>query len=97
MDMEQKDEGLIRLMKSPHLYLYADLHGADHTMLKLPERVAELKEGIKGYRIPAKTDQLLLRYEEERGRYDEAENASTGCSISRKSPKRKALPSIKDC
>lgn len=75
LDMEQKDEGLIRLMKSLHLYLYADLHGADHTMLKLPERVTELKEGIKGYRIPAKTDQLLLRYEEERGRYDEAENA----------------------
>ena len=75
LDMEQKDEGLIRLMKSLHLYLYADLHRADHTMLKLPERVAELKEGIKGYRIPAKTDQLLLRYEEERGRYDEAENA----------------------
>lgn len=75
LDMEQKDEGLIRLMKSLHLYLYADLHGADHTMLKLRERVAELKEGIKGYRIPAKTDQLLFRYEEERGRYDEAENA----------------------
>jgi len=75
LDMEQKDEGLTRLMKSLHLYLYADLHGADHTMLKLPERVAELKEQTKGYRLPAKTDKLLLSYDEERGRYDEAENA----------------------
>lgn len=75
LDMEQKDEGLTRLMKSLHLYLIADLHGADHTMLKLPERVEELKAQTRGYRLPAKTDKLLLGYEEEQGRYDEAENA----------------------
>ncbi|MCJ8014489.1 DUF6483 family protein [Paenibacillus sp. KQZ6P-2] len=75
LDMDQKDEGLNRLMKSLHLYLYADLHGAEHSMLKLPEQVAELKDQIKGYRLPAKTDKLLLSYEEEQGRYDEAENA----------------------
>lgn len=75
MDMDRQDEGLTRLMKSLHLYLYADLHGADHTMLKLPERVAELKEQVKGYRLPAKTDRLLFGYEEKQGRYAEAENA----------------------
>lgn len=75
LDMQQKDEGLTRLMKSLHLYLIADLHGADHTMLKLPERVEELKVQTRGYRLPAKTDKLLLGYEEEQGRYDEAENA----------------------
>ncbi len=75
LDMQQKDEGLTRLMKSLHLYLIADLHGADHTMLKLPERVEELKAQTRGYRLPAKTDKLLLGYEEEQGRYDEAENA----------------------
>ncbi|MEC0243757.1 DUF6483 family protein [Paenibacillus dokdonensis] len=75
LDMGHKDEGLTRLMKSLHLYLYADLHGADHSMLKLPERVTDLKEQLKGYRLPAKTDKLLLGYEEEQGHYDEAENA----------------------
>ncbi|WP_136609066.1 DUF6483 family protein [Paenibacillus dokdonensis] len=75
LDMGYKDEGLTRLMKSLHLYLYADLHGADHSMLKLPDRVTDLKEQLKGYRLPAKTDKLLLGYEEEQGHYDEAENA----------------------
>ncbi|MFU1793433.1 DUF6483 family protein [Paenibacillus azoreducens] len=74
LDMGRKDEGLTRLIKTLHLYLYADLHGADHTMLKLPERIAMLKDQIKGYRLPAKTDKLLLGYEEAQGRYDEAEN-----------------------
>ncbi|MED5021023.1 DUF6483 family protein [Paenibacillus chibensis] len=75
LDMGQTDEGLTRLMKSLHLYLFADLHGADHSMLKLPERVAELKGQTRSYRLPAKTDKLLLGYEEEQGRYAEAENA----------------------
>ncbi|MWV47307.1 hypothetical protein GRF59_27305 [Paenibacillus sp. HJL G12] len=75
LDMDRKDEGLTRLMKSLHLYLYADLHGADHSILKLPERVEALKEQIKTYRLPAKTDKLLLDYEENRGHYAEAENA----------------------
>lgn len=75
LDMGQTDEGLTRLMKSLHLYLFADLHGADHSMLKLPERVAELKGQTRSYRLPAKTDKLLFGYEEEQGRYAEAENA----------------------
>lgn len=75
LDMGRGDEGLTRLMKSLHLYLYADLHGADHSMLKLPERVADLREQLKGYRLPAKTDKLLLGYAEEQGHFDEAENA----------------------
>ncbi|MDR0270936.1 DUF6483 family protein [Paenibacillus sp.] len=75
LDMGHKEEGLTRLMKSLHLYLYADLHGADHSMLKLPERVSELKDQVKSYRLPTKTDKLLLEFEEAQGRYDEAENA----------------------
>ncbi|MEC0372647.1 DUF6483 family protein [Paenibacillus chibensis] len=75
LDMGQTDEGLTRLMKSLHLYLFADLHGADHSMLKLPERIAELKGQTRSYRLPAKTDKLLLGYEEEQGRYAESENA----------------------
>lgn len=75
MDMGQKDEGLKRMMKSLHLYLFASLHGGDREMLQLPDRVAELKEQAKGHRLPAKTDKLLLGYEEQEGRYDESENA----------------------
>ncbi|MNL81461.1 hypothetical protein D3C87_2085890 [compost metagenome] len=30
---------------------------------------------VQGYRLPSETEKLLLRYEEERGRYDLAENA----------------------
>ncbi|RED30474.1 DUF6483 family protein [Paenibacillus sp. VMFN-D1] len=73
-DMGEADEALRRFMKSLHLYLYADLNGAQRSMLQLQDRVAELKDEVKGYRLPVKTEKILLSYEEKEGRFDEAEN-----------------------
>ncbi|CAM3030704.1 DUF6483 domain-containing protein [Paenibacillus sediminis] len=69
------DEGIVRLMKSLHLYLYAALHGADLELQDLPQQIAELKERLKGYELPVKSEKLVLQYEEQQGHFDLAENA----------------------
>ncbi|RUT28925.1 hypothetical protein EJP77_16085 [Paenibacillus zeisoli] len=75
IDNQEKDKGLIRSIKALHLFLYAALEGADRTLWNLENQVSELESMVKGYRLPSETELLLLRYEEERGRYDLAENA----------------------
>ncbi|MCM3786362.1 DUF6483 family protein [Neobacillus mesonae] len=75
MDQGQTDLALVRLMKSLHLYLYSLLHGANKEILKAPERVVSLREEVKEYELPEKTERLMALYHEEAGRYDEAENS----------------------
>jgi len=75
MDSGQTDEGLTRFMKSLHLYLVADIHGANKELIKLTEQVDNLLNQLKDYRLPPKTETLLFRYQEGNGQYAEAENA----------------------
>jgi len=70
----RQDEGLFRLMKSLHLYLAAELHGADHSLWNLETETAKLLSRLKDYRLPLDTERLLLDYEEAHGRFDQAEN-----------------------
>jgi hypothetical protein len=62
-------------MRALHLYLYADLHGADREMLQMTTDIDELLEEIKMYRLPAKTERLLLTYMESIGHYSKAEDS----------------------
>ncbi|WP_151737433.1 DUF6483 family protein [Paenibacillus tengchongensis] len=69
------DEALFREMRSLHLYLYADLQGADRELLELTAAVDELLGEVEGYRLPAKTERLLMPYMESLGRYAKAEDS----------------------
>ncbi|CAH1057916.1 DUF6483 family protein [Paenibacillus pseudetheri] len=69
------DAALFRSMRALHLYLYADLHGADREMLQMTEDINELLEEVKAYRLPAKTERLLLVYMESIGHYSKAEDS----------------------
>ncbi|GGG17009.1 DUF6483 family protein [Paenibacillus aceti] len=71
----RQDEGIFRLMKSLHLYLAADLHGADHSLWDLETETDKLLARLRQYRLPADTEHLLLDYEEAHGRFDKAEDA----------------------
>ncbi|OAB30972.1 hypothetical protein PMSD_18910 [Paenibacillus macquariensis subsp. defensor] len=75
MDLGQIDEGLTRFMKSLHLYLVADIHGANKELIKLADQVDNLLNQLKDYRLPPKTETLLFHYQEGNGHYAEAENA----------------------
>ncbi|OAB40950.1 DUF6483 family protein [Paenibacillus glacialis] len=75
MDSGQIDEGLTRFMKSLHLYLVAELHGANKELIQLPNQVDNLLNQLKDYRLPLKTETLLFHYQEKNGCYAEAENA----------------------
>lgn len=70
-----KEAALFRAMRSLHLFLYADLHGADRELLRMPEEIAELLLEVSAYRLPAKTERLLMTYMESLGRYDKAEDS----------------------
>lgn len=70
----RQDEGLFRHMKSLHLYLAADLHGADRSLWDMEKETAKLLSRLKDYRLPVDTELLLLDYEEAHGRFDQAEN-----------------------
>lgn len=72
--MGKHDEGVIRFMKALHLYLTASLNGADRSLWNLDEEVKELLLHLKGYRLPTDTERILFRFEEEEGRFDQAEN-----------------------
>ncbi|GAB6992437.1 DUF6483 family protein [Paenibacillus pini] len=74
-EMQQEEESVKRLMKSLHLYLFAHMNGADQELLKLTDRIYEIREQVRGYRVPVKTERLILSYEEQRGQYGEAENS----------------------
>lgn len=75
IENQEQDKGLIRSIKALHLFLFAALEGADRSLWNLDAQVSELQSMVQGYRLPSETEKLLLRYEEERGRYDLAENA----------------------
>lgn len=70
-----QEQALFRAMRSLHLFLYADLHGADRDMLNMTEEIGELLAEVKPYRLPAKTERLLLAYMESMGRYAKAEDS----------------------
>ncbi|WP_223067795.1 DUF6483 family protein [Paenibacillus caui] len=74
LEMKQTDEGLMRLMKALHLFIYSSFHGADKELWNVDREVGEVLDAIKGYRPPADTEKLLFRYEEQEGRYDKAED-----------------------
>ncbi|MFD1775207.1 DUF6483 family protein [Paenibacillus rhizophilus] len=68
-------ELLPRLMKALHLYLYAALHGADRELLGLPKEIDDCLKDIEAYRLPVKTERLLMSYMESVGRYGKAEDS----------------------
>lgn len=70
-----KDAALFRAMRSLHLFLYADLHGAERELLQMPADIDELLIETQAYRLPAKTERLLLTYMESIGRYAKAEDS----------------------
>ncbi|MNO36902.1 hypothetical protein D3C76_269780 [compost metagenome] len=70
-----KDAALFRAMRSLHLFLYADLHGADRNLLQMPADINELLNETQAYSLPAKTERLLLSYMESIGRYAKAEDS----------------------
>lgn len=57
------------------MYVYAELHGADRELLNITQEIDELLQEVKGYRLPAKTERLMLRYMESVGRYSKAEDS----------------------
>lgn len=69
------DEALFRAMRSLHLFLYADLHGADREMLDMTAEIDGLLGEVEGYSLPVKTERLLLPYMESLGRYAKAEDS----------------------
>lgn len=74
LELDQKDAGLMRLMKALHLFIYSTFHGADKNLWNVDKEIQETLEAVKGYRPPADTEKLLFRYEEEEGRLDKAED-----------------------
>jgi hypothetical protein len=74
LELNQTDEGLKRLMKALHLFMYSSFHGADKQLWQVDLEVRSVLEAVKGYRLPPDTEKLLMSYEEEEGRYDKAED-----------------------
>lgn len=70
-----KDAALFRAMRSLHLFLYADLHGADRELMDMTKEIDELLREAREYMLPAKTERLLLTYMESLGRYAKAEDS----------------------
>lgn len=69
------EAALFRSMRSLHLFLYADLHGADRDLLHMTKEIDELLNEVEAYRLPVKTERLLLSYLESIGRYAKAEDS----------------------
>lgn len=74
LEMGDREQGLKSLLKALHLFLYAEQQGADPHAFQLHQRVDEILKEWKGFVLPVVVDELLLCYEEKRGRYAEAEN-----------------------
>lgn len=70
-----KEAALFRAIRALHLFLYADLYGADREMLQMKREIDELMKDTEGYRLPVKTERLLLPYMESLGRYSKAEDS----------------------
>ena len=75
--IEKNDDyaALSRLMKALHLYLYAYLHGADRNLLQIMQGIDEVIAAVAAYRLPVKTEYLLLSYLESAGRFGKAEDS----------------------
>lgn len=69
------EAALFRFMRSLHLFLYADLYGADRELLDMNKEVDELLKETEGYQLPVKTERQLLSYLESAGRYAKAEDS----------------------
>lgn len=69
------DAALFRSMRALHLFLYAELQGADRELLNITEEIDDLLQELKGYRLPSKTEWLVMRYMESVGRYSKAEDS----------------------
>ncbi|ANS75813.1 hypothetical protein AWM70_15480 [Paenibacillus yonginensis] len=74
LELNNSDEGLKRLMKALHLFIYSVFHGADKELWSVDKEVSGVLEAIKGYRLPVETEKLLFRYEEQEQRFDKAED-----------------------
>lgn len=74
MDMNREEEAVLHYAKVLELYLTAGLHGADRDLLRLPERIANLRDKLHSYAMPASAERLYLTYTEQEGDYAEAEN-----------------------
>lgn len=70
-----KDAALFRGMRALHLYLHAALNGADRELLQITQAIDELLQEVKAYRLPIKTERLLMAYMESLGRYSKAEDS----------------------
>ncbi|MRN56963.1 DUF6483 family protein [Paenibacillus monticola] len=70
-----KEAALFRSMRALHLYLYADLNGADRELLSMTQDINELLQEVQAYRLPVKTERLLLAYMESVGRFGKAEDS----------------------
>lgn len=70
-----QNAALFRSMRALHLYLYADLHGADRELLHMTEEIDDLLQELEPYRLPIKTERLYLAYMESVGRYSKAEDS----------------------
>lgn len=66
------DEGIRILMKSLHLYLYSDSHGAARELQDLPERIACIVNLLQEYELSSETGKLLAAYYEREGGLDKA-------------------------
>lgn len=74
IELDETDEGLTRLMKALHLFIYSTFHGADKQLWNVDKEIREILQAVSGYRPPAETEKLLFRYEESEGRLDKAED-----------------------
>lgn len=63
-----------RLIKALHIYLYADSQGADRKLLQSVQKIDEALAAVEAYRLPLKTEKLLLPYLESVGYYGKAED-----------------------
>lgn len=75
--IEKNDDYAVisRLMKALHLYLYAYLHGADRKLIHINQEIDKVLAAVEAYRLPTKTEYLLLPYLESAGRYGKAEDS----------------------
>ncbi|MDO7907825.1 DUF6483 family protein [Paenibacillus sp. JX-17] len=74
LDQGEQDEGIVRLIKSLHLYIYSDLNGAAREPQQLGDRIRDTLAAVKDYKLPQQTRMLLARFHEEQQKFDEAEN-----------------------
>lgn len=70
-----EEEAVPRRIKALHLYVYADLHGADRNLLDIGNEINALLEQTGAYVLPPETERLLMAWMEAEGRYDKAEDS----------------------